>query len=376
MNAHLQSDVENSSRLFHRRRFLQLSGATLAGVALSNCRRNLSDVGSSGGASGDPDTLHLYSWSGYSDEDLLQSFTEATGITAIVDIFDSNETMLAKMQAGGGAAYSIIYPSDYMVQQMIELDLLTALDQSRLDGLDTLLENFRDPSYDAGNAHSVPYAWGTTGLVYNSTQLTPAPEDWEYLWDNQSKISRKMTLFNDVREVLGAVLRSLGYSYNSTNADEIEEAYQKLLELKPAIASFTTDGWRDQLLSGDLLMAMGYSSDAILVIEENPDLRYLVPASGSSLWTDTMVIPQTAPNVDAAYQWINFVYQPENAASLVERLRFATPIEPAIDQLPPELQNDTNLFPTDAVLANCEGIAPVDDVAEVYDRYWTQITSA
>ncbi|MBD2462900.1 spermidine/putrescine ABC transporter substrate-binding protein [Oscillatoria sp. FACHB-1407] len=359
-----------------RRRFLQVSGAALAGIALSSCRRGITDVQAGTNGGGTPsDTLYVYSWAGYSDDELLSNFAEATGIKVIVDIFDSNETMLAKLQAGGGNNYSIIYPSDYMVQQMVELDMLVELDQSRLQGLDVLLDKFKNPVYDPNNAHSVPASWGTTGLVYNTEQVNPPPTDWNYLWDNRDQLSRRITLFNDVREVMGATLRSLGYSYNSTNPQEIEAAYNKLLELKPAITNFTTDGWRDQLLTGDLVVAMGYSVDAITTMEEDPRLNYVIPASGSSIWTDTMAIPKTAPNPDAAYAWINFMLEPSNAARTVERLKFATASKAAIDLLPAELKADKNLFPDEAILSKCEGIAPVGDATDLYDRYWTQLTS-
>jgi spermidine/putrescine transport system substrate-binding protein len=379
MNAHQSRSHSGLPYASTRRRFLQASAAALSGIALANCRRGLSDVGASPTGSSpeaSADTLHVYSWSGYFDDEVLQNFTQKTGVRVVADIFDSNETMLAKLQAGGGGAYSIIYPSDYMVQQMIELDMLTELDKSKLPGLNNLLDKFQNPVYDADNNHSVPASWGTTGLVYNSSKLTTAPEDWTYLWDQQSQLNRRLTLFNDVREVMGATLRSLGYSYNSTDPDEIKQAYDRLVELKPAISSFTTDGWRDQLVTGDLLMAMSYSVDAIDVISESPDLKYVIPASGSSIWTDTIAIPKTAPNPDAAYEWINFTLEPENAARMVERLKFATPNKAAIDQLSTELKSDTNLFPSEAILSKCEGIAPVGDATELYDQYWTELTSA
>jgi spermidine/putrescine transport system substrate-binding protein len=349
-------------------------------MALASCRQGgLADVQSgttTSPSSGASDTLHVYSWSGYFDDELLNNFREATGIKVIADIFDSNETMLAKLQAGGGNNYSIIYPSDYMVQQMIELKMLTELDKSKLTVLDGLLDKFKNPVYDPNNTHSVPAVWGTTGLVYNSEKVNPAPTDWDYLWQNKNKLSRRLTLFNDVREVMGATLRSLGYSYNSTNPKEIEAAYKKLLELKPAITNFTTDGWRDQLLTGDLWIAMGYSSDAIGVIDENPKIKYVVPSSGSSLWTDTMAIPKTAPNVEAAYAWINYTLEPKNAAVITERLKFATASKKAIDLLPADLKANTNLFPSASVLSKCEGVAPIGNAVEIYDRYWTQLTSS
>ncbi|MCC3442575.1 MAG: spermidine/putrescine ABC transporter substrate-binding protein, partial [Microcoleus sp. PH2017_03_ELD_O_A] len=238
-----------------------------------------------------------------------------------------------------------------------------------------LKKQFQNPVYDPGNRYSVPLSWGTTGLIYNSEQLKEAPEDWSYLWEHKKELARRMTLASDVREVMGAALRMLGYSLNSTNQDQVKQAYAKLVELKPAIASFTTDAWRPQMLTGDLKLAMCYSSDANEVISDNDKLKYVVPKSGSSLWTDTLVIPKGAPNPDAAYKWINFMLQADVAASLVERLSFSTPSEDAFSLLTPEVRENELLFPSEAVLKNCEGVAPVGKFMEVYDRYWTKLTA-
>ncbi len=364
-----------------RRRFLQGSVAALAGVGLSNCRRTVGPAGdqaaSSDGATADAGgTLTIYTWADYTDDELVRQFTEATGIEVRVDIYDSNETMLAKMQAGGGADYSLIYPSDYMVSEMIDLGMLTTLDKGRITGLDKMLEKWESPVYDPDNSHSVPYSWGTTGLLYNSEVLTTAPTDWSYLWDQKDVLSRKMTMLDDVRETMGAVLSSLGYSYNATDPAEIEAAYERLLELKPALASFKSFGWQDELLGGDLLLSMVYSVEGIPVTLENETFKYVIPESGSSVWTDTMVIPTTAPNVDAAYEWINFNLQPQISAETVERLYFATPNAEAMDMLPEELLNNENLFPPESLLARCEGIAPVGDANALYDEYWTKVKSA
>jgi spermidine/putrescine transport system substrate-binding protein len=351
-------------------------------VAVSNCARNLS----SGQGTASPtaeqasrqggDTLHIYTWANYVDEELIQSFQDATGIRAIVDIYDSNEVMLTRLEAGGGSAYSIVYPSDYAVTQMIESNLLTPLEQSRLSGLENLKNQWQNPTYDPGNAHSVPATWGTTGLVYNPELLEVPLTGWDTLYENVDRLTRQVTLINDVREVMGATLQYLGYSLNSTNPDEIEAAYEQLLQLRPAIAAFLTNGWEDQIASGDLTVAMAYSSDALALIEENPGLEYVVPETGASLWTDTMAIPRTAPNVEAAYQWINFVMEPENSARLVERLKFATPNQAAFDLLPADLKNNDDLFPSDAVLDQTEEVAVVPpNIADLYDRYWTQLTS-
>ena len=358
-----------------RRQFLKNSAATISGLAVSSCGWRLADVQSAPTVKGAADQLFIYTWAGYTDNALLDRFAEKTGIRVVADVFSSNEEMLARVQAGGARAYSIIYPSDYMVVQMTELGLLTPLDHSSLGGLDRLKKQFQNPVYDPGNRYSVPLSWGTTGLIYNTEQLKEAPEDWDYLWEHKQELARRMTLASDVREVMGAALRMLGYSLNSTNQEQVKQAYEKLVELKPAIASFTTDAWRPQMLTGDLKVAMCYSSDANEVISDNDKLKYVVPKSGSSLWTDTLVIPKGSPNPEAAYKWINFLLQGDVAASLVERLSFSTPSEDAFSLLTPELRENELLFPSEAVLKNCEGVAPVGKFMEVYDRYWTQLTS-
>ncbi|MEG4057092.1 MULTISPECIES: spermidine/putrescine ABC transporter substrate-binding protein [unclassified Microcoleus] len=358
-----------------RRQFLKNSAATISGLAVSSCGWRLADVQSAPAVKGAADQLFIYTWAGYTDEALLDRFAEKTGIRVVADVFSSNEEMLARVQAGGARAYSIIYPSDYMVVQMTELGLLSPLDHSSLGGIDRLRKQFQNPVYDPGNRYSVPLSWGTTGLIYNTEQLKEAPEDWEYLWQHKQELAKRMTLASDVREVMGAALRMLGYSLNSTNQEQVKQAYEKLVELKPAIASFTTDAWRPQMLTGDLKVAMCYSSDANEVISDNDKLKYVVPKSGSSLWTDTLVIPKSSPNPEAAYKWINFMLQPDVAASLVERLSFSTPSEDAFSLLPPEVRENDILFPPESVLKKCEGVAPVGKFMEVYDRYWTQLTS-
>jgi spermidine/putrescine transport system substrate-binding protein len=367
-----------------RRRFLQTSAATLSGLALFNCARNLSNPNPSSEASpsasptvsSSSNKLFIYTWANYTDDELLKGFKDKTGIEIVVDLFDSNEAMMAKMQSGGGNAYSIIFPSDYTVIEMVKLGMLSSLDRGRLKGLDTLKSKWRNPVYDPGNAHSIPTVWGTTGLIYDPKKVGKDIDGWNYIWDNRKSLTRQVTLINDVREVMGATLRTMGYSYNTTNSSEIKKAFDKLVQIKPTVASFLTTGWEDQLASGDLTVSMVYSQDAIALIQEKPNLKYIIPKTGTSVWTDTMVIPKSAPNPDAAYAWINYLLQPEVAAGLVERLGTATPNQAAFDLLSDKLKQDERLFPTDAMLSKSEGIAPVPaKITEVYDQYWTRLTS-
>jgi spermidine/putrescine transport system substrate-binding protein len=356
----------------NRRQFCQ-NIAMLSGLSLTGCGWRLADVGAKAAKFTQSDRLYIYTWAQYTDQQLLTTFTTNTGIKVVADVYESNEVMLAKLLAGGGSAYSIIYPSDYMVRKMRSKGLLTEIDHTRLVGLHRLFERFSNPSYDNNNNFSIPFSWGTTGLIYNSKKLTPPPEDWRYLWQNKEKLSKRMTLLNDVREVMGATLRMLGYSYNSQDQEQIKQAYESLVELKDYIANFDTDSWQNQILAGDLLLAMCYSSDAVKIGRENPDMKFVIPSSGSSLWTDTIVIPKDAPNIDGAYEWLDLILEPEVSVQLTTRLSIATPNRLGFEQLPQELQENRNLFPPDAILEKCERITPLGKFEELYERYWTHL---
>jgi len=347
-------------------------------MVLSGCGWKLAEVKATGQSpsSSNKKVLDIFTWAGYIDDALLKRFKNETGIDARFNVYGSNEEMLGKIQASGGGEYSIIYPSDYIVSQMAELGLVSELDHSRLQGLTNLFPRFQNPPADPGLRYSVPTAWGTTVLIYNTERLKSQPEDWNFLWEHQQELAKQMTLLDDPREVLGATLKMLGYSYNSSDPEHIRQAYEKLVALKPAIASFTTDAWQNQILAGDLLLAMGYSADANKLSRQNNKLQYVIPRSGSSVWMDTIVIPKTAPNPEGAYAWINFMLQPDVAAQICERLSFATPNQVAYNQLSPQVRNNTGLFPPEELLQKCESIAQVGEFVEVYDRYWTRLRSS
>jgi spermidine/putrescine transport system substrate-binding protein len=359
----------------NRRQFLK-GVAALSSLSLAGCGWRLAEVRASSNTSSQRDQLYIFTWTQYTDKQLLKTFSTQTGMKVLADVYDSNDVMLAKLQAGGGGTYSIIYPSDYMVQKMVNKGLLIEINHDRLIGLENLFPRFQNPSYDPNNRYSIPFNWGTTGLLYNSEKIKDAPQDWDYLWQNKEKLNQQMTLLNDVREVMGATLRMLGYSYNSKNEQEIKQAYEKLKVLKPAIARFDTDAWQNQILAGDLILAMCYSADAVKISQENPKLKYVIPRSGSSLWTDTIVIPKASPNLAGAYAWINMILQPKIAAQISQRLSVSTPNRVGFEQLPTAIQNNSNLFPSESLLVNCERVTPVGDFEEVYDRYWTQLTSS
>jgi spermidine/putrescine transport system substrate-binding protein len=357
-----------------RRRFLQqaLLGAT--SMALPGCGWRLADIQNQAPIGSNGEQINLYTWSSYIDDDLLRAFQTETGVKGISEVMASNEEMIAAFEAGKGRVFSLLYPSDYAVGLMHEKKYLQPLDRSRLDDIDTLLPNLAQVGVIDGQRYSVPVTWGTTGLLYNSEKITTPPTDWAYLWENKAKLTRKFTLLDDPREVFGVALHRLGYSENTGDLVQLQQAYQQLQALKPHLANFTTDAWREPLLAGDIWMAMAYSTDATDLMKDNPHMRYLIPASGTNLWVDTMVIPVTAPNPASAYAWINYVTNPDRAAELTQKLGYVPTTQAAIDRLPASVRQDPVRFPPPDILAKCETMQtlPAAAAAQV-EKYWTQI---
>lgn len=380
----------STSRDISRRKFLRRAiGATsaIAGAySLSSC--GIFDKGENTEATdennverpvtADKKTLYIYGWATYVDnQEVFEGFTKETGIKVAGDSYDSNEVMLAKLEASGGrSGYSIIYPSDYMVTQMRELKLLAPLDKKLLPNLNNIAPNYLELPHDRGAVFSVPVSLGTTGLAYNvkaiNSIIGSEPTDWSYLWEHKDKL--RITLVNDPREVIGMALHILGNSYNTTETDKIEAAFQKLRELMPAIANFTTDAWRDPLASGDLMMCMTFSGDAISLARQDPNIRYILPNSGTSIWTDTVAIPRGAANVEGAHAWINYVMRPDIAAKISDANSFGTTNKLAKTMIPDDLKAISALEPSEDIIAKSGRISKLDPaVLQIYEGYWTRL---
>ena len=328
----------------------------------------------------DKKTLYIYGWATYvNNQEVLDGFTKETGIKVVGDTYDANEVMLAKLEASGGrSGYSIIYPSDYMVTQMRELKLLYPLNKKLLPNLNNIAPNYVELPHDRGAIFSIPVSLGTTGIAYNveavKSIIGEEPADWSYLWEYKDKL--RITLVNDPREVMGMALHILGHSYNAKDPAQIEQAFQKLRELMPAIANFTTDAWRDPLASGDLMMCMAFSGDAISLARQNPNIKYVLPNSGTSIWTDTMAIPRGASNIEGAHAWINYVMKPEVAAKISDANSFGTTNKLAKSMIPDDLKAIKALEPSEAMIAKSDRITKLDPaVSQVYDGFWTRLTT-
>ncbi len=308
-------------------------------------------------------TLTIYNWGDYIDPDLLDKFQEETGITVIYQTFDSNEAMMTKI-AQGGTTFDISVPSDYAISKMKEENLLLPIDHSKLSNLEHIDERFMNLSFDPDNEYSIPYFWGTVGIVYNPALVQGHTfESWDELWD--PALHNDILLVDSAREVMGMGLNSLGYSLNDTNEDHLQEAKRKLNRLTPNVKALVGDEIKMLLANEEAAVGLVWSGDASEILSENENLDYTVPREGSNLWFDNMVIPKTAKNIEGAYKFIDFMLDPENAERNAEYVGYATPNKDALALLPEEISGDTRFYPDQEVT----------DKLEVYDNLGKRMLS-
>lgn len=296
--------------------------------------------------------VNIYNWGDYIDPALITKFEKETGYKVNYDTFDSNEAMFTKIQQGG-TPYDISIPSEYMIQKMIDEKLLIKLDHRRLKGMDNIGADFLNRTFDKGNQYSVPYFWGTLGIVYNDKFVKgDSIKYWNDLWKEEFKDN--IMLIDGAREVIGLGLNSYGYSLNSKNEQQLADAFNKLKELTPNIKAIVADEIKMYMANEESAIAVTFSGEAADMIAENEHLHYVIPSEGSNLWFDNIVIPKTAKNIDGAYDFINFMLKPENAAQNAEYIGYSTPNEKAKAMLPKEITNDKQFYPSDEMLSHLE----------------------
>ncbi len=324
--------------------------------------------------------LNFYNWSEYIEPEIFTLFEEETGIKVVEDTFGSNEDLLGKLQ-GGATGYDVIVPSDYMVATMIELGMLAELDHSKLENIGNLDPTFTDPPYDPGLAHCVPYFWGTTGIGFNWNDWEEAPASWEYLFipENAAQFEGRISMLDDMREVLGAALIYLGYSPNTTDEAELEEAKQVILAIKPYIAAFDSDTYEDNMVTGDIALVHGWSGDVFTAQVEDENIDYVIPEEGAVKWTDNLCITADAAadpqRLEMAYQWIDFLNRPEIAAMNTNYVWYASPNAAAEEFIDPEILGYEAVYPSEEVFAKLQWLENVGEATELYSRIWTEIST-
>ncbi|PZX08122.1 spermidine/putrescine-binding protein [Psychrobacillus insolitus] len=305
---------------------------------------------SSGNASNDAVTI--YNWGEYIDPELLTQFEEESGYRVVYETFDSNEAMMTKIEQGG-TSYDIAVPSEYAIETMKENDLLLPIDHSKIPNLTNVDPYFLDLSFDPKNKYSVPYFWGTVGIVYNPALLDGQTfESWEALWDLSLK--GQILLVDGSREVIGMGLNSLGYSLNSTDENELQEALDKLNKLTPNVKAIIGDEVTQLMVNEEAAVALTWSGQAADMMWENEELDFSIPQEGSNLWFDNMVIPKTAANVEGAHAFINFMLGAEVAAQNADYVGYSTPNVAAIDLMDEEVTSDERFYPSEELRDNLE----------------------
>ncbi|MCK6258220.1 ABC transporter substrate-binding protein [Fictibacillus sp. KIGAM418] len=303
----------------------------------------VSELNNSEGYSG-RNTLTIYNWGDYIDPQLIKRFEKENGIKVIYETFDSNEAMLTKIEQGG-TTYDIAIPSEYMIDKMRKEHLLIPLDHSKLPNLHYIDKRFMDLPFDEDNKYSVPYFWGTVGIVYNPKMLGGKKiTSWNDLWD--PGLRNKILLIDGAREVMGMGLNSIGYSLNDTNHAHLQKAKRKLDTLTPNIKGIVGDESRLLLENEEASIGLVWSGVASEIMSENKNLEYAVPKEGSNLWFDNMVIPKTAKNKKAAHKFINFMLDPKIAAKNAEYVNYSTPNKKALSYMPKETVNDERFYPS------------------------------
>ena len=322
-------------------------------------------------------TINVYNWGEYISNgtegslDVNAEFTRRTGIEVNYTTFDSNESLYSKL-AGGGASYDVIVPSDYMISKLMNENMLAELDFSNIPNFEYVDEQFRNPDYDPENKFSVPYTWGTVGLFYNTDYVTEPVTSWSILWDEQ--YSGKILMFDNPRDAFAIAQERLGFSLNSTDESEWEQAAMLLKEQKPLVQAYVMDQIFDKMESGEAWLAPYYSGDAGTLVENNENIKFIVPEEGTNYFVDAMCIPATAEHKKEAELYINFMCDPEIAGANMDFVGYATPETAAKDYLDPDAVANPIYYPDQDVLDRTEVFVNLpSETSNLLDTLWAEV---
>ncbi|ANY12482.1 extracellular solute-binding protein [Leuconostoc lactis] len=319
--------------------------------------------------------LHVYNYGSYIDPDLLTKFTKQTGYQVSYETYDSNESMMVKLKQGG-SNYDLVFPSEPYVAKLAQENLLAPLDHQKIRGLENLDPMLLNHAFDPNNRYSLPYFWGTTGIMYNAKVFSKDEVDtWAKLW--APKMKDQVMLIDAPRESIGMGLQALGYSENDHDPAHIQAARQKLAALAPNVKAVLNDEIRAYVTSGEANVAVAYSGVADYAHAINPDIDYVIPKDGGSVWTDNMSIPKNAQNKAGAYAFINFLLDPKNAAQNAEYVAYSSPNLAAKKYLSKEITSDKILYPQRSELAKVEHYENLTDkTVRDYSNNWLEAKMA
>lgn len=329
-------------------------------------------------------SINVYNWGEYistgAEEgtlDVNSEFEELTGIKVNYTNFATNEELYAKLK-GGGASYDIIIPSDYMISKMIKEGLIQKLDYDNIPNFSYIMDNFRNMEYDPKNEYSVPYTWGTVGIIYDETMVDMKEEDidWDLLWNEE--YADQILMFDNPRDAFAIAEIMLGYSLNTEDPEELKSAAEKLKEQKRIVQGYVMDEIFDKMAAGDALIAPYYAGDALTIMEENDSLNFVVPDSGTNLFVDAMCIPTSAKQKEAAEMYINFMCEPDIAFANIDYICYSTPHQAAFDMLDEEVQTDPISYPDNELIAERTTVFVnlSDDANKLMQDLWTEMKSA
>ena len=303
--------------------------------------------------------ITVYNWGQYISDgtddslDVIAAFEEETGIHVNYITFDSNESMYTKLKTGG-ASYDVIIPSDYMIAKLIEEDMLEPLDFANIPNYAGIDEAFRDQAYDPENTYSVPYTWGTVGLIYNRQYVSDEDaQSWSCLWN--SKYAGKILMFDNPRDAFAIAESILGYSLNTTDEAELRQCADLLAQQKPVLQAYVMDQIFDKMQRGEAWIAPYYAGDYLTMVEENPDLGFSHPQEGYNIFIDAMCIPKGCQNKAGAEAFINYLCRPDISAANLDYIGYSTPISAAKEYMDEEVISSPVSYPDDETLARCGG---------------------
>jgi spermidine/putrescine transport system substrate-binding protein len=309
--------------------------------------------------------LKIYNWSDYIAEDTVANFEKETGIKVTYDTFESNEELVAKLQAGA-SGYDLVCPSGYAVQVLLALDLLEPLRPKHLPNLTNVAPQFRKMAFDPGDAYTVPWQWGMTGIAYRADKVKAPPDSWAVFHDAQYK--GKMTMMDDMRDVIGAWLKFRGKSLNSSIAEDLAAAKADALTAKALLQSYVSAPVKGQLVAGDVWIAQLWNGDTLQAKAENDKINWILPKEGGVIWADSMVIPKGAPNKRAAHAFLDYILRPEVGAAISDFTGYGSPNAAATAKMKVPVA-----FPSDEQMKLLEFQSDLAGASGVWDQIWTEI---